>query len=156
MSIELNPWPLEAGCTVISADICCRGKGKKERQKLVGSPLPRCDKPIGRCLLCWWMRRERRGLPYMTSANFFRFFDPLPPLSLSQISWFCSFCLLYGAPPPHSLRTSYMEAPKPENQELSCDTWTSSTMNLYFSSGRPRWWRDWDRGRTDWRRGSQS
>ena len=35
-----------------------------------------------------------------------------PPLSLSQISWFCSFCLLLGdPPPPNPLRTSYMEAP---------------------------------------------
>ena len=43
-----------------------------------------------------------RGLPYMTSAKFSDFFTP-SPLSLSQISWFCSFCLLFGeaSPPTH-------------------------------------------------------
>ena len=30
----------------------------------------------------------------------FGFFDPLPPLSLSQISGFCSFSLLFGDPSP--------------------------------------------------------
>ena len=38
-----------------------------------------------------------RGLPYITSANFSDF---LTPLSLSQISWFCSFNLLLGTPHP--------------------------------------------------------
>ena len=47
-----------------------------------------------------------RGLPYMTSEFFFYF-----PLSPSQISWSCSFCLLFLGPPTHPLRTSYMEAP---------------------------------------------
>ena len=40
-----------------------------------------------------------RGLPYMMSANCLYFWTP-PPLSLSQISWLCSFCLLFGNPPP--------------------------------------------------------
>ena len=35
----------------------------------------------------------------MTSANCSDFFTP-PPLSLSKISWFCSFRLLFGEPPP--------------------------------------------------------
>ena len=37
-------------------------------------------------------------MPYMTSAIFLDFLTPSSPLSLSQISWFCSFCLLFGDP----------------------------------------------------------
>ena len=40
-----------------------------------------------------------RGLPYVTSAKFSDFFYPLPQLLLSQISWFCSFHLLFGDNP---------------------------------------------------------
>ena len=39
------------------------------------------------------------GLPYMTPAKFSDLFTPLPS-SLSQISRFCSFRLLFGDPPP--------------------------------------------------------
>ena len=43
----------------------------------------------------------------------FLIFYPLPPVSLSQISWYCSFRLLFEDPPPpsHPLQTSCMEAP---------------------------------------------
>ena len=37
---------------------------------------------------------------------------PPPPLSCTEISWFCSFCLLFGTPPPPWVRTSYVEAPQ--------------------------------------------
>ena len=68
---------------------------------------------------------EKRGLPYMTSTDFFY---PLLPLSLSQISWFCSFCLIFGDPPPiHPLRTSYMEAPLVKWQMM----WSKGCTQLY-------------------------
>ena len=43
--------------------------------------------------------------------KFFGFFDPLPPLSLSQIGWFrlIPFICFLGTPSPHPVRTSYME-----------------------------------------------
>ena len=57
------------------------------------------------------IRRTLRGLPYMTSTKFSDCLPPPPPpLSLSQISWFCSFCLLSGdspRPPPITLDVIY-------------------------------------------------
>ena len=61
------------------------------------------------------LRRRRDGFrrPRARCGGFhtwppwnFRIFGPPPPLSLSQISWFCSFRLLFGDPPPptHSWR----------------------------------------------------
>ena len=56
-----------------------------------------------------WERERRtvqvtsvRGLSWMTSEFFFfDFLTPSPtPLSHTKISWFCSFCLLFGNPPP--------------------------------------------------------
>ena len=51
------------------------------------------------------LRKLPWGLPCMMSAK------KKFPLSLSQISGFYSFRLLFGDPLPHQLRTSYMEAP---------------------------------------------
>ena len=47
---------------------------------------------------------EEQMLPHGASIydvrKIFGFFDPLLPLSLSQISWFCSFCMFIGDPLP--------------------------------------------------------
>ena len=39
------------------------------------------------------------------------FLPPPPLLSRTEISWFCSFSLLFGDPLPPQVRTSFMEAP---------------------------------------------
>ena len=62
------------------------------------------------------------GLPYMTSATFSEFLTP--SLSLSQISW-CSFCLLFGYPPPPIHCGCHIWKPPNGN----CNTWDCSLTN---------------------------
>ena len=43
---------------------------------------------------------SRKGASIYDGRKIFGFFDRLPPLSHTEISWFWSFCLLFGDPPP--------------------------------------------------------
>ena len=59
--------------------------------------------------------KKPRGLQYLTSAKFSDFLTP-SPLSMSQISWFCSFRLLFGEPPPPPHRRRHIW--KPPKREI--------------------------------------
>ena len=64
----------------------------------------------------------------MTSAKISDFFYPLPTLSLSQISWFCSFRLLFGDPLPPATAEIIYGSPL-----------TSETKFAQFLSARRQW-----------------
>ena len=78
--------------------------------------------PLHACLTSrWHVRKTPLGPPpslsfisggfHMRRPQFFLICGPPPPLSRTEISWFCSFRLLFGDPLPLPVRTSYMEAP---------------------------------------------
>ena len=63
--------------------------------------------------VCFWRLKPipLGGLPYMMSAKFSDFLPP--PWSLSQISWFCSFSLVFGDPiPPTHCGRHILKPPK--------------------------------------------
>ena len=55
---------------------------------------------------------RERFLPYVTSAKISDLLPPPIPLSLSQISWLCSFRLLFGTPCPPPASDVLYESPK--------------------------------------------
>ena len=67
----------------------------------------------------------------------FRIFCPLPPLSLSQISWFCSFRLLFGDPPPPTHCRRHVWKPPnlvTHNTHLSF-SWKELWEHIFLTSG---------------------
>ena len=64
----------------------------------------------------------------------FGFLDPLPSLSLSQISWFCSFLLLFGTPFPltycrrHIWKTPYFSVPTHEIGRIDASEWQAHSL----------------------------
>ena len=63
----------------------------------------------------------------------FRIFWPLPPLSLSQISWFCFFHLLFGAPLPTPTADVIYGSPHMQFASIECSLWEGAALSITFA-----------------------